>query len=162
MNTSLEKYLHDHLAGAAFAIDLLGALCTKHESDAFHEQLRSLLVDIKSDRDELEGIAGRLGIEPGGMKEGIARFMEKLTRPKLINSADELFSSFEACEALALGILGKRGLWDALAATIGTTDADLARLRKRAEEQYRVIEKIRLDLATITLGTRTDVVKSST
>jgi hypothetical protein len=154
MSTSLEKYLHDHLAGAAFAIDLLGALCRKHEADALSEKLRSLLLDITNDRDELVAIAGRLGIEPGGMKEGMARFLEKLSRPKLVNSADDVFSSFEACETLALGILGKLALWDALSITleIGVLDADFDRLKRRAREQHATIEKLRLDLATVALA----------
>jgi hypothetical protein len=154
-NTPLQKYLHDHLAGAAFAIDLLGALCRKHEADGFSEQLRSLHMEIASDRDELAAIAGKLGIEPGGLKESMARFLEKMSRPKLVSGEDDVFSSFEACETLALGILGKIALWDALSTTVGITgiDADLARLRRRAEAQHAVVEKLRLDLAALALST---------
>ena len=47
MNTALEKYLHDHLAGAAFAVELLTALNRKHESDRFSEQLQTLQRDIE-------------------------------------------------------------------------------------------------------------------
>jgi len=154
MNTSLEKYLHDHLAGAAFATDLLGALCRKHETDGFSEQLRSLLVEIQADREELAGIANALGVAPGGMKENMARFMEKLSRPKLIGAGDDVFSSFEACETLALGVLGKLALWSALSSVAGVdiNDDDLARLKGRAQEQHAVLEKLRLDLGAVALG----------
>lgn len=153
MSTALEKYLHDHLAGAAFAIDLLGALCRKHENDAFSDQLRLLLAEIERDRDELAVIAKRLGVEPGGMKEGMARFFEKMSRPKLVNDSDDIFSSFEACETVALGILGKRALWEALAASIDTarSDVNFARLKQRADNQHVIIEKLRLDLGSIAL-----------
>ena len=153
MNTSLEKYLHDHLAGAAFAIDLLRALREKHTADGFSGELTSLLSDVEKDREELAVIAQRLGVQPGGMKEGMARFMEKLARPKLISSNDDLFSSFEACETLSLGILGKKALWRALAIAVPTDGlkADFILLEQRADAQHASIEKLRLDLAAVAL-----------
>lgn len=156
MSTSLEKYLHDHLAGAAFAIDLLGALCKKHAADGFSGELSSLLSDIEKDRDELVRISQSLGVQPGGVKEGMARFVEKLSRPKLVSSSEDLFSSFEACETLSLGILGKKALWRALTITVQNemagTNFDL--LEQRADAQHASIEKLRLDLASVALSKR--------
>ena len=154
MSTALEKYLHDHLAGAAFAVDLLTELNRKHQSDRFSDELQTLLREIEEDRDELRRIAKARGIEPGGMKEGVARFMEKLSRPKLVGDAEDVFSSFEACETIALGVLGKKALWDVLATTMATpgSETDFERLKRRAVAQHAVVEKLRLDLAAIALG----------
>jgi hypothetical protein len=155
MNTTpLGKYLHDHLAGAAFAVDLLGALARKHEGDALSKQLHALLAEIVEDRDELATIVGKLDAAPGGMKESVARFFEKLSRPKLVENADDVFGSFEACEALALGILGKAALWDALALAFGReeTEVDFKRLKERALDQHAVVEKLRLNLAAVAFG----------
>ena len=153
MTTSIETYLHDHLARAAFAVDLLGALCRKHEKDALSNKLSPLLVEIEKDRDELVHLAEVLGIKPGGLKESVARLMEKFSRPKLVNDSNDVFSSFEACETLALGILGKKALWDALSAAIEIPSAqiDFEKLISRAEQQHKIIEGVRLDLAVLSL-----------
>ena len=149
---SLERYLHDHLAGAAFAIDLLGALSRKHERDSLSGGLQALRSEIERDREELSRIAVSLGCTPGGIKESLARFMEKLSRPKLVSDPGDVFSSFEACETLALGILGKKALWDALSLVFKSDEAfDFSRLKARAEEQHRIVEKMRLDLAAMSL-----------
>jgi hypothetical protein len=58
---------------------------------------------------------------------------------------------FEGLEALALGIQGKRALWNALAvaskAEPGLQGVDYDRLAESAENQYRRVEVLRLDAA---------------
>jgi hypothetical protein len=151
MSSHLEKYLGDHLAGAAFAIDLVRALCRKHAGDAFLPVLETVLREIEEDRAELARLAKRIGTRPSGFKQALARFFEKLSRPKLVQSTGEKVSSFQAFETLALGILGKKALWDALSA-VDNSDVralDLPKLKRRAESQHAAVEKIRLDLAAI-------------
>jgi hypothetical protein len=151
MCAPLGKYLNDHLAGAAFAIDLLRALRRKHKRDGFSSDIESLLLQIEDDRDELRRVAKRVGIQPSGFKQALARLLEKLSRPKLIKSHEEALSSFQAFEMLALGILGKQALWDALSVldNLPVREVDLLRLKQRAKKQHAVAEKVRLDLAAV-------------
>jgi hypothetical protein len=148
MQKNLEKYLHDHLAGAAFAIDLAQALCRKHEADEEAADFNALAAEIEEDRDELVRIVEALGLDPGGLKESVTRILEKLSRPKLVSSREDVFSTFEACETLGLGILGKRALWEALATTsVARSQIDFQRLRDRAEKQHTIAERLRLTFA---------------
>jgi hypothetical protein len=56
---------------------------------------------------------------------------------------------FQALEGLVLGIIGKRGLWSALAAAADTVpqlrEMDYGRLIKRAADQCDQVEAKRLD-----------------
>ena len=78
---------------------------------------------------------------------------EKVTRLKLLldDPADSGLRRLESLEVLALGILGKRSLWRALAASVEAVpelrDIDLARLEQRAEDQFARVETARLDAA---------------
>ena len=154
MGTNLRRYIDDHLAGAAFALDLLQALAVKHAGDAIASAIGRLREEIDADRDELKRAVVALGKTPSGMKQKIARLFERLGRPKLIKTRADRFSTFQALEVIALGILGKKALWDALSVSENPVvrKLDLERLRHRAEEQHAVAEKIRPDLAAITLS----------
>ena len=64
--------------------------------------------------------------------------------------------TFEALEIVALGILGKKSLWDA-PKMVGATDArlsglDLARLAERARTQHARVEERRLEMARKVFG----------
>ena len=64
----------------------------------------------------------------------------------------------EALETVSLGIAGKQALWDALAAAAPVAPElnglDYERLRRRAESQREVVERLRLHAAKAALGTR--------
>jgi hypothetical protein len=148
VSDSLVTYLHDHLAGSNFAIELLEFLRDKHAGDPLSGVFAALLADMDQDRKTLQVIIERAGNGYPVLKEAAAWLGEKMSELKLRLGA---FGTFEALEAVALGILGKLALWQALS-TIADTDArlravDFERLAARAREQHARVEDLRLQAA---------------
>ena len=87
------------------------------------------------------------------MRKAGAWVSEKFSHAKirLSDSEEGKMGLFHALEGLVLGILGKRGLWSALAAAAETMpqlrELDYARLENRAIEQRDRIEAKRLEVA---------------
>jgi hypothetical protein len=157
MPSNLATYLHDHLAGAHFAIEMLQDLCEKASDVRVRELATALLPEIEGDRGVLQQLAKGLGEEPSGAKESAAWITQKLSRIKL-SAADEL-GAFEAIETLSLGILGKLALWNALLqlpAGNAMKDLDLPSLIAAAENQHGRVEQLRRALArkVLTIETR--------
>jgi hypothetical protein len=151
MKDPLGTYLHDHLAGAGFAIDLLQAMKERQIEKPDSGFVEPLLARVEEDRNTLQQLADRIGSGPNVLKEFTAWIGEKASRVKLGTGLASDFGEFEALEFLALGITGKLSLWLALQA-IAPSDSrlsgmDFERLIARAEEQYREVEKRRLSLA---------------
>jgi hypothetical protein len=145
MSDSLAIYLHDHLAGSNFAVELLKSLLDQHADDALGASAAALLDEIEQDRETLQEIIARVGNGAPIMKEAAAWVGEKFSELKLGRGA---FGTFEAWEALALGILGKLALWQALE-TIADADirlrgVDFSQLTARAERQHSEAEQLRL------------------
>jgi hypothetical protein len=155
MNDPLATYLHDHLAGANLAIELLRAMRTKHQDEPIGSFLDSLLAEIVEDRDTLKELAKETGNGQSTLKELGAWLSEKASRFKLGDGANGPFEVFEALEFLSLGILGKLSLWSALhvAARSDTRleGVDFTRLIGRAESQYAAVEKRRISCAETAL-----------
>jgi hypothetical protein len=150
MSEPLETYLEDHLAGANAGIELLESLRDAYETEplgVFAERLRH---EIEADRRTLRGRVERAG-GPNRMKEATAWLAEKVSRAKLGRLTKGDLGTFEALEALSLGILGKRALWKALAeaapgdARLG--GMDFPALIASAESQHASVEEQRLALA---------------
>jgi hypothetical protein len=146
----LPTYLEDHLAGATGAIDLLKNLEEEHAGQPLAGVLGELRAEIESDRATLAVFSERAGRGEHSVKEGAARLGERLSRWKLERGVSGPLGTFEALEFLALGIWGKRALWRALRATeglaarIGSSEADIDRLIRRAEEQHHQVDELRL------------------
>jgi hypothetical protein len=145
MSDALATYLHDHFAGSNFAVELLEFLRDQHAGQRLGDAAAGMLGEIEEDRSILQGIIGRVGNGVPMMKEASAWIGEKLSELKLRQGA---FGTFEALEALALGILGKVALWRALA-TLADSDprlsgVDFNQLAARAEEQHSRAEELRL------------------
>jgi hypothetical protein len=156
MKDPLATYLHDHLAGAGFAIDLLQAMKERQIEKADDGFVKSLLARIEEDRDTLQHLADKVGSGSNVLKEFTAWVSEKASRAKLGAGSGSEFGEFEALEFLALGITGKLSLWLALQA-IAPFDArlrgtDFPSLIHRAEEQYSEVEQRRLSLAVSALA----------
>src|SRR3981081_3701627 len=113
MDKALETYLHDHLAGAVLAIDLLEALQDKHQGDPLGDFAALILIEVEADRTTLKNLADRIRAGSDKLKEVSTWLSEKISRIKL-NRDPHSLGTFEALEFLALGILGKLALWDAL------------------------------------------------
>jgi hypothetical protein len=151
MASLLSTYLHDHLAGATLAIELLQHMRSQHHADFVGAFASELLLDIEMDRTSLEQIAVRFGEPSSVAKEAAAWLGEKVSRLKLSDAGIVGFGTFETFEFLQLGIEGKAALWRALEVVSKGDDrlkaTDLAYLISRAEQQADRVEQRRLELA---------------
>src|SRR4051812_32437686 len=150
MSTALPTYLNDHLAGAAFAIELLAHLRDTREGTALGRFAAGVLEEVVADRDVLQGLRERIG-GSSLLKETAARLAEGATRLKLRLSSDTEFGEFETLEILSLGVVGKQKLWSALAEVAPFSselrDVDFERLMGRAKEQHEQLENFRIAAA---------------
>lgn len=149
MSDALITYLHDHLAGARFALELLDALRTGDQSPAIRKLVDELRYEIDEDRHILSRLADSVGRPQNTLKEGAAWLAQKASLWKL-GRDDSSLSTFEAIETLSLGILGKLALWRALRVLQQKEsiyfDANLQDLCKRAEDQFFRVERLRIKL----------------
>ncbi|MGI9074017.1 MAG: hypothetical protein ACR2JB_22480 [Bryobacteraceae bacterium] len=151
MSDPLATYLHDHLAGSNFAIELLGSLRDQYSGELLGGFAAALLIEIAEDRQILQTILDPIGKTSPDLKQAAAWLGEKVSRFKLKRGSGNGLGSFQALETLGLGILGKLALWRALAVIAENDDrvrgADLQQLIKRAEEQHARLEESRLQMA---------------
>ena len=154
----LATYLHDHLAGAVAAIEMLEHLAQQYAGTPVERFAVGLRVDVEADQKELEGLARRLGVGESGARKATAWLAERVARLKLRvdDPRGGALRLLESVEVVALGIDGKRALWASLAAAAESVpelkSLDYARLADRAEEQRRRAETVRLDAARTALG----------
>jgi hypothetical protein len=151
MRDPLATYLHDHLAGAVVAMNLLEALRDQHAGGLLGQFAAGLLVEVEADRAVLQGLAAQVGARTNALKEATTWLGEKVSRLKLRRRAAGGLGTFEALEALALGVLGKLALWRALA-IVAAVDArlrsvDYDHLAARAQTQHAQVEARRLEAA---------------
>jgi hypothetical protein len=155
MSDPLATYLHDHLAGAVHAIDLLEFIRDQHAGEPLSRFAAELLAEIESDRKVLRELAERAGAGSSGLKELTAWLGEKLSRLKLRRGAAKGLGTFEALEFLELGIHGKWALWRALAEVAAADPrlrgTDFNHLAARAETQHSKVEQQRLEAARTAL-----------
>jgi hypothetical protein len=154
-------YLNDHLAGAVAALDLLARLEAAQAGTAAASALAELRAEIATDRQALSALMNRMNIDESRSRKAMAWLAERAAHLKLRldDSTDGALGRLEALDALALGIEGKRALWQALAAAAESSPAlrgvDYDRLTQRAEEQRRWVEEMRLEAArTALVGVR--------
>jgi hypothetical protein len=155
MSAPLATYLHDHLAGAVVAINLLEALRDRHAGEPLGQFAAELLTEVEADREVLQVLAERVGARSSALKEATAWLGEKVSRLKLRRRAAGGLGTFEALEALALGILGKLALWRAMAlvaaADVRLHGVDFDHLAARAQAQHAQVEERRLEAARTAL-----------
>jgi hypothetical protein len=151
----LMTYFRDHLAGAQAAIDLLEVLRDQHPGTPLGQFAAGLPAEVEEDREALRGLAEQVGAGASGLKEAAAWLGEKVSRVKLRRRSAGELATFEALEALGLGILGKRALWRALAVVAGGDDRlcgmDFHHLAARAHAQHVQVEERRLEAAPTAL-----------
>lgn len=151
MDDPLATYLHDHLAGSNFAIELLKTLRDEHAGQPLGQFASGLLIEIEKDRGVLLGIIDRVGKTLFDLKEAAGWLAEKVSQLKLRHDHAGELGTFEALEGLGLGILGKHALWQALQ-VVAEADArvrgpDYAELSARARAQFAQVEQRRLQVA---------------
>ena len=150
---NLTSYLNDHLAGSVGALELLDRLIDTYEGKPLAVFFQELRNDIRADQEKLRELIQQVGAEESAVRKAGAWLVEKLSRVKMpvSESSEDEMGLFLALEALALGIMGKRSLWQALnAASQGMPQ--LARLHypdleRRALEQFERVEAKRLEIA---------------
>jgi hypothetical protein len=146
-------YLNDHLAGALVALELLQHLERAYSGQAVEQFATALRADIEDDRRELRQLMSHLNVAESKARQATAWVAERVTLMKLRldDWAAGDFRLFEALEALALGIEGKRALWVALAEAAERAPVlrllDYDRLVRRAVEQRERVETRRLATA---------------
>ena len=127
MDDPLVVYLHDHLAGSNFAVELLENLWQRNAGSETGDVASEILAQVREDRDVLKRIIDKIGTSHFDMKDAMAWIGEKVSRMKLTDGQPHSLGTFEAIETLALGIMGKRSLWDALSCAAGS-DPEARRL----------------------------------
>src|SRR5690349_5061599 len=139
MADSLATYLHDHLAGARFAVSLLKELASQDFDNDVKSLSAHLVEEVEADRLVLESLADRIGTDSSTVKEVAAWVAQKAGRFKL--TLTEPLGRFEAIETLCLGVLGKVALWTALEKVrehdprLDALDFDHLKIRARSQHQ---------------------------
>lgn len=149
----LSSYLNDHLAGSVGALELLDRLIDIYQDKPLEGFLSDLRKEIEADQELLKRLIASLGQEESTVRKAGAWVIEKISRAKIQPGEAEKgeMGLFLALEGLALGIIGKRTLWRALAAASATVPQlrtlDYDELERRAVEQYDCVEAKRLEIA---------------
>ncbi len=156
MNDPLAGYLHDHLAGSSFAVELLEKLASEFTGTATGGVARELVEQIQIDRKTLEQLIGRVGKANPDLYDALGWVAERISRIKLKHDDPVGIGAFEAFETISLGILGKRALWEALRARqradARVAGLDYDALIRRAEQQFQTANQYRLELAESALS----------
>jgi hypothetical protein len=149
----LTNYMKDHFAGSVAAIELLNHLISSNRGKTDEQFFARLRDEVVEDQEALRGLLRDLDAESGAIRNTTAFLSEKLARIKLLleNPSGGQLARLEKLEALALGIEGKRSLWDALLTVAEEIPAlrkvDLASLGQRADDQRKRVEVRRLEAA---------------
>lgn len=155
MNDPLATYLHDHLAGSHFAVKLLDSMHEQYRDEELGEFALTLCADVKQDQNVLQEIIDHVGKARLDLTEVAGWLAEKASQFKLQrDDSGGGLGTFEALEALTLGICGKIALWQALP-LIREFDArlpeyDFKGLMARGDEQYARTEEQRLRIIETT------------
>jgi len=156
MDDPLANYLHDHLAGSSFAVEVLQKLATEFSGTPSGDIAAELLEEIQADRSTLEELIAKVGKATPGIYDALGWIAERMSRLKLKHDDPTGIGAFEAFETISLGILGKRGLWEALQVRQITdgrvAGPDYRHLIDRAEEQFQKGNRHRLELARCALS----------
>ena len=141
MSAPLAAYLNEHLAGAMVAIDLAGKAADRNRGSRLGVFLSELREAIDEDRETLEKIIERLGVERGGVKATAGRVVEKVSRLRLHEkvTGDPDLSRVLELETLIMGVTGKVRLWHSLQESLASdprlAGVDLDVLVRRGHEQ---------------------------
>lgn len=158
METSvLGTYLHDHLAGASAALQLLAGIEDKYAGEAVGLFASALREEIEWERTQLEILANSYPVKTATPRRAAAWLAEKALEGKLLlDGAGDSFRLFESLEALSLGIAGKRLLWRALRqqarSNTNLAVVDYRKLIAMAVRQRIVLEPFRLSAAGEAFG----------
>lgn len=156
MGELLAIYVNDHLAGATAGVELARRLRASNEDDPeFGPVLAEVCAEIEADREALQAVMDRLGVNQSRLKPLVAVLGERLGRLKLNGQLRGYspLSRLDELELLQIGVVGKRRLWRALEHTHASDlpGFDLDALAERATEQLTRLEALHLKAAALAL-----------
>jgi hypothetical protein len=146
----LAEYVHDHLAGAEGATELLRHHLDRAAATDLRRDLERVLAELHEEREHLEALMADLDLSPGVLKQAVGWVAEKVSRLK--REGERLRGSAIAdlleLELLQIGIMGKRALW-VLLRELADAEPRIAalpldRLIAQAEAQHETVEAHRL------------------
>jgi hypothetical protein len=146
----LGTYLNDHLAGSTVGLELARRAAGNNDGElgAFLERLAG---EIEEDRKALERVMERVGVGRDHLKIAVGWLGEKAGRLKPNNRLFSYspLSRLVELEGLALGVEGKRGLWQVLAELHepALAEFDFDALLERARKQRDQLQERRLAAA---------------
>ncbi|MFD0893744.1 hypothetical protein KBB96_10000 [Luteolibacter ambystomatis] len=150
MNAALNRYLNDHLAGSAGAVDLIQTLADRAKEPEEKRFFIDLKAEVEKDRVMLKKLLETVGSGGSGMLQAAGNLTAKASRLKLAWEGLDpgKLGAFEALEILVLGIQGKRVLWRMLGEIAGEipewAGIDFAALEADAVRQRDAVEGKRL------------------
>ena len=149
----LALYLADHHAGSTAGLELARRAVRDHRGTERGEALGQIATAIAEDRIALERLLGSLGMQPSRLKDGLAWTAEKLGRLKPNGSlrGPTPLGRLNDIEALQLGVVGKRALWESLRQlpeVVALPEIDLPELMARADRQLVDLERMHREAAT--------------
>lgn len=113
MDASLERYLNDHLAGSAGAVDLIQTLADGSEVAEEKQFFHGLRMKVEEDRKMLKSLLEKVNRTDSTVLQFVGNLTAKVGRLKWVWEGLEpgRLGNFEALEMLAIGVHGKRLLW---------------------------------------------------
>lgn len=142
-------YLNDHLAGSTGGANLAERLAANHRGTDAGPVLEEVSAEIAEDRETLLELMAELGVPVSRPKLALAWVGERAARLKLNGRLMRRspLSSVVELEAMALGVQGKAAGWRALRAAGVGDPSHLDELLTRAERQFTILEKLRVQAA---------------
>ena len=156
MSEPLGAYLNDHLAGATLGSDHAAQLREYSDGAPFAAEAERIAVEVEEDRQALIDLMSRLDVGRNPIKQAGAWVAEKAGRIKFtgVSSGDADYGLYMALETMALGVVGKLKLWQALKHVQPTlpelSAPELDRLIARAVSQHETLEAERARRAPFT------------
>lgn len=144
---ALAAYLHNHLAGADAATEVVERLqrtCAGRPEERLFESLQPR---FRHEKQVVERLLSELDESTGSAKRAVGSLAGKALRAIADDGADGV-SLFQALEGLAIGVQGKRCMWRALQAAKPSMGRELRFLAMDAVRQWEEIENLRLALAS--------------
>lgn len=157
MDSKLQRYLNDHLAGSAGAVDLLQSICDAQDEPEEARYFREQKSKVEEERRFLKGLIEKLGKKDSTLLQAAGKLTGKASKLKLLWEGFEpgRLGMFEALEILAAGIQAKRLLWVVLreiAPWIPEWEGcDFEKLEKEALAQRDAVEGRRIEAGVAAL-----------
>ena len=134
MAAALHIYLQDHLAGATFGLELVRRCQRNNEGSELAEPLAKLTAEIAEDRRTLQAIMRDVGVEASRTKVAAGWTLEKVRRLKPNGKLFEYtpLARLVELESLAIGISGKKAMWQASRMSPHRISASRATISRRS------------------------------